>query len=116
MTVAGAARRLVVIVHEDATINRRPVYDEIVKRAQRARLAGASVFRGIAGFGRSGQLHTSRVLSLAEKLPVMIVIIDNASRIDSFLPQLAELGVRGVVTLDDVEVVGPDQPPKAAQP
>jgi PII-like signaling protein len=116
MTVSGPARRLVVIVDEDATINRRPVYDEIVKRAQRARLAGASVFRGVAGFGRSGRLHTSRILSLAEKLPVMIVIVDDASRIDSFLPQLAELGVRGVVALDDVEVVRPGQLPQAAQP
>jgi PII-like signaling protein len=116
VTVSGFARRLVVIVDEDATINRRPAYDEIVKRAQRARLAGASVFRGIAGFGQSGRLHTSRILSLAEKLPVMIVIIDNASRIDDFLPQLAELGVRGVIAIDDVEVVQPGQLPQAAQP
>jgi PII-like signaling protein len=116
VTVSGFARRLVVIVDEDATINRRPVYDEIVKRAQRARLAGASVFRGIAGFGQSGRLHTSRTLSLAQKLPVMIVIIDNASRIDGFLPQLAALGVRGVIAIDDVEVVQPGQLPQAAQP
>ena len=116
MNVSTTARRLVVIVDEDATINRRPVYDEIVKRAQRAGLAGASVFRGIAGFGRSGHLHTSRILSLADKLPVMIVIIDEASRIDSFLPQLAELQVRGIVALDDVDVVRPGQPPDAAEP
>ena len=110
------ARRLMVIVDEDACVGHTPVYTEIVHRAHRAGLAGASVFRGIEGFGSSRDIHTSRILSLAENLPAMIVIIDTAERIDAFLPQLTEIGVRGVVALDDVELAQPGHVPGAARP
>jgi uncharacterized protein len=72
------------------------------------------VFRGLEGFGASRRVHTSRLLSLSEDLPVSIVIIDTAERIDEFLPQLDELVTEGVVVLDDVHVhryVG-RQPPR----
>ncbi|MDP9221213.1 MAG: DUF190 domain-containing protein [Actinomycetota bacterium] len=105
-----------IIVDEDATFHHKPVYTEIVQRAHDAGLAGASVFRGIEGYGSSRQLHTSRILSLAENLPAMIVVIDSATAIEAFLPQLTELDVRGVVALDDVELVQPGLIPKAAQP
>lgn len=103
----GSARRLMVIVDEDARVGHRPLFAEIVQRACTAGLAGASVFRGIEGFGSSRVVHTNRILDLAEKLPVMIVIIDRSEAIDAFLPQLHELAVRGVVAFDDVEVVTP---------
>lgn len=96
-----------IIVDEDAVVGHEPIYTEIVRRAHAAGLAGASVFRGIEGFGRSRRVHTSRILSLAENLPAMIVIVDTASHIDEFLAQLADLPLRGVVAMDDVEVVTP---------
>jgi PII-like signaling protein len=104
-----------IIVDEDACVGRKPVYTEIVERAHDAGLAGASVFRGIEGFGSSRQIHTSRILSLADNLPAMIVIIDTAEAIERFLPQLEDLGVRGVVALDDVELAQPGRLPEAAQ-
>ncbi len=116
MTLSGLARRLMVIVDEDATWHHKPVYTEIVRRAHDAGLAGASVFRGIEGFGQSGRVHTSRILSLAENLPAMVVIVDTDANIVRFLPQLEELNVRGVVAIDDVEVVTPGHVPQAAQP
>jgi PII-like signaling protein len=97
--------RLTVILDEDATHNHRPQYQEIVHRAHAAGLAGASVFRGIEGFGASRAVHTSRILSLAGKLPVMVVIVDDAEKVRAFVPVLTELGVRGVTTLEDVEVL-----------
>lgn len=115
MTRPASARRLMIIVDEDATVGRRPVYTEIVRRAHDAGLAGASVFRGIEGFGSSRQVHTSRILSFAENLPAMIVIIDTAEAVERFLPQLTELGVRGVVALDDVELAQPGVVPAAAR-
>lgn len=115
MSLSGTARRLMVIVDEDSMIGHKPVYTEIVRRAHEAGLAGASVFRGIEGFGSAGRVHTSRILSLAENLPAMVIIIDSAEKIEAFLPQLDELQVRGVVALDDVEMVTPGQVPKAAR-
>jgi PII-like signaling protein len=100
------ALRLTVIVGEDDTWHHRPLYSEIVHRAHEAGLAGASVFRGIEGFGASSLIHTSRLLSLSEDLPVAVVIVDAEDRVRAFLPRLAELAGQGLVTLDEVEVVG----------
>jgi PII-like signaling protein len=113
---ASIARRLMIIVDEDDAIGRKPVYTEIVRLARDAGLAGASVFRGIEGFGSSGQIHTSRILSLAERLPAMIVIVDAPAKIDAFVTQLDGLPVRGIVALDDVEIVRPGTVPEAARP
>jgi hypothetical protein len=114
MIANSTARRLMVIVDEDAAYGHVPLYSEILRRAHDAGLAGGSVFRGIEGFGSAGRVHTHRILSLTANLPVMVVIIDTAEKIAGFLPQLEELGVRGVVALDDVEVVRPQPAPGTA--
>lgn len=93
-----------VIIDEDVTVGHRPMYTEIMRRARDAHLWGASVFRGIEGFGSTGRLHTSRILDLADALPAMIVIVDRREAIEAFLPQLEEIGVHGVVAIDDVDL------------
>jgi len=107
MSLSGSVRRLMVLVAEDARFNHKPLFMEIVRRARDAGLAGASAFRGVEGFGPAHHLHTNRILSLDEGMPIMIIIIDTAENIDRFVPQLAELMVGGVVALDDVEVLSP---------
>jgi PII-like signaling protein len=82
----------------------KPLYSEIVHRAHEAGLAGASAFRGLEGYGTSQLVHTSRLLSLSEDLPVAVIIIDTPERINKFLPQLDELVTEGLVVLDDVQV------------
>ena len=77
----GPAQRLTVIVGESDTVGHHPLYTEIVHRAHTAGLVGASVFRGIEGFGASSQVHSTRILSLSEDLPVLVVIVDTAERI-----------------------------------
>lgn len=105
MTLTGPARRLTIVVGEDDTWHGKPLYTEIVHRAHAAGLAGASVFRGIEGYGASNHIHTTRILSLSDDLPVSVVIVDRAERIDEFLPLLNELSVEGLVMVDDVHVV-----------
>ncbi|WP_037303751.1 DUF190 domain-containing protein [Amycolatopsis orientalis] len=105
MRLAGHALRLTVHVGEDDVWHHKPLYHEIVRRARDAGLAGASVLRGVEGYGAGSLIHTTRFLSLSEDLPVMIVIIDEEDRIRAFLPQLDELIGEGLVTLDEVEVI-----------
>ena len=104
MTLSGPAQRLTVIISEDDIWHHSPVYTEIVHRAHRAGLAGASAFRGIEGFGAASRIHTARILSLSEDLPVAVVGIDIAENIGAFLPQLDALVTGGLIVLDDVRL------------
>jgi PII-like signaling protein len=101
----GTALRVTIFIGESDLWHHKPVYTEIVHRAHKAGLAGASVFRGIEGFGASSLIHTVRLLSLSEDLPVAIVIVDDKERIRAFLPQLDELVTEGLVIMDDCEVI-----------
>ncbi|MFE9180653.1 DUF190 domain-containing protein [Streptomyces sp. NPDC007126] len=103
--LTGGALRLTVFVGENDTWHHRPLHSEIVHRAHAAGLAGASVFRGVEGFGASSIVHTTRLLSLSEDLPVAVVVVDTEERVRDFLPQLDELVTEGLVTLDPCEVV-----------
>jgi PII-like signaling protein len=105
MRLTGRALRLTVFVGESDTWHHRPVASEIVHRAHRAGLAGASVFHGVEGFGASSTVHTTRLLSLSQDLPVAVIIVDEEPRIRAFLPQLDELVTEGLVILDEVEVI-----------
>jgi uncharacterized protein len=107
MTMAqhGKAARLTIILGDADHYQHKPVYTEIVHRAHARGLAGASVFRGIEGFGASRHVHTTHILSLSEDLPVAVVIVDSADRIEEFLPELDELVAEGLVMIDEVDVV-----------
>ena len=105
MRLTGPARRLTIFVGESDQFHHHPIYSEIVHRAHRAGLAGATVLRGIEGFGASSHIHTTRILSLSQDLPVAIIIVDERERIDAFLPQLDDLVAEGLVIMDDVEVI-----------
>jgi PII-like signaling protein len=105
MTLRGRATRLTVLIKESDQWHHKPLYNEIVHRAHRAGLAGASVFRGIEGYGKSSHIHTTRILSLSEDLPTSVVIVDTEEKIRGFLRELDELVTEGLVILDEVEVV-----------
>lgn len=105
MRLEGHQRRLTIFVGESDHHGHTPLATEIVQRAHRAGLAGASVFRGVEGYGASNHIHTTRILSLSDDLPIAIVIVDRDEAIQAFLPQLDELIEEGLVILDDVEVV-----------
>jgi PII-like signaling protein len=105
MTLHGPAVRLTILITESSQWHRRPTYTEIVHRAHATGLAGASVFKGVEGYGRSSHIHTNRILSLSEDLPVSIVIVDAEQRIRDFLPQLDEVVNEGLVMIEPVEVV-----------
>lgn len=104
MRLHGRARRLTIFIGDTDQHHHRPLYTEIVHRAHDRGLAGASVFHGIEGYGASSHIHTSRILSLSDDLPIAIVIVDTEDKIDGFLPELDDLIDEGLVIVDDVEV------------
>jgi PII-like signaling protein len=99
------ALRVTVLVGEGDLVGHRPLYSEIVHRAHAAGLRGASVFRGIEGFGRGSAIHTDRLLDLSGELPVAVVVVDTADRIRAFLAGHPELWRTGLVTVEAVGVV-----------
>ncbi len=105
MRLEGAAVRLTIFIGEDDRWHHKPLYTEIVHRAHQVGLAGASVLRGIEGYGASSRIHTSRILSLSDDLPLAIIIVDAEDKIRDFLPQLDELVTEGLVIIDPVEVI-----------
>jgi PII-like signaling protein len=101
----GPVLRMTVYLGEWDQYHHRPAYTEIVHRAHRAGLAGASVFRGFEGFGVSSLVHTSRLLDLADDLPLTVVVIDEEDRVRAFLPQVRDVVPQALVTLDPVQAV-----------
>ncbi len=105
MKLEGPQQRLTIYVGESDRHGHTPLATEIVHRAHAAGLAGASVFRGVEGYGASNHIHTTRILSLSDDLPMAVVIVDRPEAIAGFLPQLDELVTEGLVVLEDVEVI-----------
>ena len=83
----------------------KPLYEAIVLKARELHLAGATVLRGSMGFGAKSRLHTAKLLRLSEDLPMVVEIVDTKDKIDALMPQLDEMVVDGLVTLERVQVV-----------
>lgn len=105
MDLTGPAMRLSIFIGEDDTWHHTPLHHEIVTRAREAGLAGATVLRGCEGYGTSSTIHTTRLLSMTEDLPIVVVVIDAEEKVRAFLPVLDELVTEGTVLLDEVEVL-----------
>jgi PII-like signaling protein len=98
------ALRLTIFIGDSDHWHHKPLSAEIVHRAHQQGLAGASVFHGSEGFGANSIVHTTRLLSMSEDLPLAIVIVDRPEKIRAFLPQLDDLITEGLVILDEVTV------------
>jgi len=83
----------------------KPTYQAIVELLRERGLAGATVLRGIEGFGANAHLHTTRLLRLSEDLPILIEVVDEESRIRAILPEVDALVGDGLITLEKVEVL-----------
>lgn len=105
MTIPEQGYLLRIFVGESDRVGHRPLYEVIVLKAREAGLAGATVLRGVMGFGKNSIIHTTKILRLSEDLPMVIEIVDRREKVEAFLPTLNELIVDGLVTLERVNVV-----------
>ncbi|MGE4552587.1 MAG: DUF190 domain-containing protein [Desulfovibrionaceae bacterium] len=105
MTPPRQAERLRIFVGELDRHAGRPLVEVLVYEAKAAGLAGATVLRGLMGYGANSLVHTSKILRLSENLPMVVEIVDEPAKIDAFLPRLDELMDEGLATREPVEVV-----------
>ena len=94
-----------ILIGEDDRYKGRPLYEQIVLKARELKLAGATVFKGIMGFGADSLVHTSKILQLSEDMPVIIEIIDSEENINKILPFLDKTVEGGLVTLEKATII-----------
>ena len=105
MKIEGPGKQLRIFIGESDRWHHRSLADAILEMLRSEGLAGATVLRGVAGFGANSRIHTAHVLRLSEDLPVVIEVIDRTDRIEKVLPKLDEMVEEGLVVLSDVEII-----------
>lgn len=105
MTIPEEGYLLRIFVGESDKVGHRPLYEVIVLKAREAGLAGATVLRGVMGYGKNSVLHTAKILRLSEDLPMVVEIVDSLEKVESFLPELDGMITDGLVTLEKVRVL-----------
>ncbi len=105
MTLPRDGQLLRVFIGESDRHQGKPLYEAIVLAARERGLAGATVFRGMEGFGAHSRIHTTRILRLSEDLPIVIEIVDTAEKIQAFLPVLDGMVDEGLATVEKATVI-----------
>ncbi len=105
MKLPAEAELLRIFIGENDKHHGRPLYAVLVEEARRRGLAGATVLRGVLGFGANSRIHTAKILRLSEDLPMVVEIVDAPDKIAAFLPELDGLIGEGLVTLEKVRVL-----------
>ena len=109
MKIEGEASLLRIFVGESDKIHNVPVYEKIVLLAREKGLAGATVLKGIMGYGKQSVIHTSKILTLSEDLPRVIEIVDTNDKIESFLDDVNKLFDEaksgGLITIEKARVI-----------
>ncbi len=105
MKLLSEAQLLRIFIGESDRYEGRPLYQVIVERARKKELAGATVLRGILGFGANSRIHTTRILQLSQDLPIVVEIVDEPGRIGEFVQELDGLITEGLVTLEKANVI-----------
>ena len=103
----GEGRLLRIYVGENDRYEGRPLYEAIVHTARAKGIIGATALRGILGYGENSRIHTSKILRLAENLPIVVEVVDRKEQIDAILPLLDKMiGREGLITTEKVDIIG----------
>jgi PII-like signaling protein len=109
MKIEGEAKLLRIFVGESDKIGNVPVYEKIVLLAREKDLAGATVLKGIMGYGKNSAIHTSKILVLSEDMPLIVEIVDESERIEKFLKEIDKLfeesRASGLITVEKAHVI-----------
>lgn len=101
----GAAKKLTVYVDETDKYEGKPIYEALMDLFYKQKIAGVSVFRGVAGYGSDGVFHTSKMLELSTALPVKIEVVDSEEMISRVLPLVSDVVGKGLIEISDTLVI-----------
>ncbi len=116
MRIDGPALLVRIYIGESDHLDGRPLYEVIVETLRAQGIAGATVLRGIEGYGRAARLHTASLLRLSDDLPILIEVVDGEDRIRAILPQIDAMVPEGLITLEQVEVIAYRSPEPGEDP
>ncbi len=105
MDLVGKAKRVRIYLDEDERVGHRAAHLAILEFLRRENTQGATVIRGIEGFGASGELHVSHLVDVAQKLPIVVEWIDRPEVVERLIGRVKEMLRRGLITVDDTEIV-----------
>lgn len=104
MTLPEDGRLLRIYIGENDRYERTPLHEWLVRKAREEGLAGATVLRGLEGFGAHSRLHTAKILRLSADLPLVVEIVDTADKIEAFMSHVDAAVGEGLATVEKVHV------------
>ncbi|HLG15532.1 MAG TPA: DUF190 domain-containing protein [Blastocatellia bacterium] len=105
MKLAEEGQLLRIFIGESDRWEGKPLYEAIILKAREMGIAGATMLRGLMGYGAASRIHTAKILRLSEDLPIIVEIVDNAEKIEALLPAIDEMVTEGLVTLERVRII-----------
>jgi PII-like signaling protein len=105
MKIPENGQLLRIFIGESDHWHGRPLYEALILKAREQGLAGATMMRGLMGYGATSRIHTAKLLRLSEDLPVVVEMVDSEEKISAFLPVIDEMVQEGMVTLEAVKVI-----------
>lgn len=105
MKISEEGQLLRIFIGESDRWHGKPLYEAIILKAREMGIAGATMLRGLMGFGAASRIHTAKILRLSQDMPIVIEIVDSADKIDSLLPVVDEMVQEGMVTVEKVRVI-----------
>lgn len=105
MKIPEEGQLLRVFIGESDRWQGKPLYEAIILEAREMGIAGATMLRGLMGYGAASRIHTAKILRLSEDLPVVVEIVDSAEKIGALLPTIEEMVQEGLVTIENVRVL-----------
>jgi uncharacterized protein len=105
MLKTGPAKKLTIYVDETEKLHGKPVYEVVLDILAQRKIAGASVFRGLAGYGSHGKLHTAKILELSTTLPVKIEVVESEEMISVILAEISSVVEKGLIEVSDTNII-----------
>jgi PII-like signaling protein len=116
MLITGPAKKVAIYVMEGQNYHGTPCYTAILEYLFFRGISDATVTRGVAGFGTDHKLHTSRLVDLADQMPIKIEFLESPDRVDEVLPKVTEMACHGIIEVHDTTVIRPSEPGKNPKP